>query len=84
MNNRRQLSPKQDEVLRALVLLTHRNRKQPSYRELAAHVNVSQVHKYINELAAKGWIEVSNTPRGIGIPVDVYESIVDTGEVPND
>lgn len=79
---RRALSPKQDQVLRALCLYTHRHRRQPSYRELSSQVGVAAVYKYLIELEAKGWIRLGGAPRGILIPADVYDSIIDTGEPP--
>jgi SOS-response transcriptional repressor LexA len=74
--HRRPLSPKQDEVLRALVLWIARRRSQPSMKELAAAVGVSTVQKYLLELEVKGWIKSTGSPRAIEIPSDVYDSIV--------
>jgi hypothetical protein len=79
---RRPLSPRQDAVLRALVLWIHRHRSQPSHRELARACGVTSVAKTLLEIAMKGWICGSGRPRAIEIPEDVYDSIVDTGELP--
>ena len=63
-------------MLRALVLFTHRHRRQPSYRELSEAVSVSAVHKYLVEIENRGWIRLGGGPRAIEIPIDVYDSIV--------
>jgi len=64
-------------------MFTARHRRQPSYRELATAIGGgTSIHKYLVELEAKGWIGLGGGPRGIDIPADVYDSIVDTGEPP--
>lgn len=80
-NQRRPLSPRQSVVLRALVLWTHRHKCQPSIRELATACGVSSVQKQLVELEVKGWIKGSGHARSIEIPGDVYEEIVNHGEV---
>jgi hypothetical protein len=83
--NRRQLSPGQDRVLVALCLYTHRHRRQPSYSELAkfAGVGAGTIQRYLLDLEAKGWIGgAAGRPRAIEIPDDVFDSVIETGEVP--
>jgi len=75
--NRKTLTPKMDEVLRALVDFTHRNKYQPSYRELSSLVGIANVHRYLVDLEARGWIRLGGGARAIEIPRDVYEGIVD-------
>lgn len=80
---RRPLSLTEDRVLCALCLYTHRHRRQPSQRELAAVVGVSTVRVYLLSIEAKGWISgAAGKARAIEIPDDVFESIIETGEVP--
>jgi SOS-response transcriptional repressor LexA len=79
---RKQLTSKQDEVLRALVLFVRKHRRQPSVKELSAIVGSKNVQRHLLELELRGWIKSSGKPRAIEIPEDVYECIVETGEVP--
>jgi hypothetical protein len=75
-NERRPLSPKQHEVLKTLVLWTQQHHAQPSAKEIATVIGVSNVQKYLTELEAKGWIHRSSVPRSIEIPEDVYNEIL--------
>jgi hypothetical protein len=80
--DRRPLTAKQERVLRALVLWTARRRRQPSYGELARALGVPAVQNAITELAAKGWLGLTGQARAIEIPADVYQSIIEVGELP--
>ena len=82
---RRPLSPAQARVLTALCLFTARRRKQPSMADLAAQsgVSVGTIAKHLAVIEARGWIGGSaGKPRAIEIPADVFDSIVETGELP--
>lgn len=80
--DRRPLTAKQGRVLTALVLWTARRRRQPSYGELARALGLPSVQDAITDLAAKGWLGLTGQARAIEIPADVYQSIVEVGELP--
>jgi hypothetical protein len=82
MTPRKQLTPRQKDTLRAIVLFTWRNRRQPSHAELREELGTCDVRMFILELERRGWIRQTGLARGLEIPEDVFEAIVKTGEVP--
>lgn len=73
---RRPLTDRQNQILEVLVMMTAKNKRQPSYSELARQLGVKTVEKQLLEIDAKGWITRTGEPRGIEIPQDVWESII--------
>lgn len=85
MNEKKQLTPKQKNVLRFIYKTIKTNNLPPTIREIAAHFGFSStgtVRDYLKALAAKGYIKLSaNKSRAIELIKEALFSIPILGRV---